>query len=141
MVNHWPNNLREMIENNNIVNNKVIHKKLTIKSTKFYQLCFIKNKIFCKHLKSTNSFTCFTTIFFKFTTNQIAEAKIYLLECTHFQKQYIRNSECLFHFNLNNSRNRIKSLDYNKLILLEQHFLSNSVKLHRCKVCHPRKNI
>ena len=58
---HWQNNLKEMIGSNNILNDKVIHKKPIIKSTKFCQTHNIKNNLCRKHLISNNSFTCFTT--------------------------------------------------------------------------------
>ena len=47
---------------------------------------------------------------------------IYLLECTHCSKQYIVKSEWPPNNRLNNYRYRIKSLDHNKLLPIEQHF-------------------
>ena len=58
---HWPNNFTEIIGSTNIQNNKVIHMKPTIKSSKFYQPCNIRNNLCCAHLKSIYSFTSFTT--------------------------------------------------------------------------------
>ena len=55
----WPYNLKDMMGSNNILNNKIIYRKLTLKSPKFCQLCNIKNNLFCKQFKSINLFSSF----------------------------------------------------------------------------------
>ena len=47
---------------------------------------------------------------------------IYLLECVRCNKQYVGKSEWPFNYRLNNYRSRIKSTQYDKLLLVEKHF-------------------
>ena len=46
-----------MIGSNNMLNNKVIYKKPSVKSAKFCSACNIKNNLCCKRLKWFTSFT------------------------------------------------------------------------------------
>ena len=114
-----------MIGSNNIRNNKVIHRKPTIKSTKLCQPHNMKNNLCCKHLKSTNSFTSFTTkktrkIYHE--SNCRSKNLIYLLEYTSCEKQNVEKSDRPFYFSLNKYQHRIKSMDQNNLILVKQNF-------------------
>ena len=52
-----PQNLKEIVGSNTIINNKVFRKKQQSKTVKFCRPCNTKNSLCCNHLQSTNSFT------------------------------------------------------------------------------------
>ena len=124
-----PQNLKEIVGSNTILNNKVFRKKPKSRTVKYCQPCNAKNNLCCNHLQSTNSFTSSVTkttykIFHE--SNCKSRNVIYLLECIRCKLQYVGKSEWPFNIRLNNYRHRIKSTDYNKLLPVEQHFRSTN---------------
>ena len=121
-----PKNLKEIIGSNNIINNKVIPKsRKKVHTIQSCQPCNTTNSLCCTHIKSTSSFNSFImqkvyTIYHK--TNCRSYNVIYLLECTYCNKKYIGKSEWPFNLRLKKYRHRIKSTDFDKLLLVEQHF-------------------
>ena len=78
-----PNSLRKMIKSTTIIN-EVIHKKPTIKSTKFCYASNIKSNQSSKHCKPSNPLALQVIKLFKFTTNQIAEVKMWFIHWTPY---------------------------------------------------------
>ena len=118
-------NLREIIGCNTINDNKVSRKKVKNKTAKYCSPCNTNRSLCCNHVIKTNSFTSVVTqktykIFHK--SNCRSMNVIYLLACVLCNKQYVGKSEWPFNYRLNNYRSRIKSTQYDKLLLVEKHF-------------------
>ena len=120
-----PENIKDIISSNTIINDKVYHSKSSPKIIKSCLPCNSKKCLCCNHLRPTNSFTSTTNnrTFNIYHNSDCKSSKvIYLLECTRCNIQYVGKSEWPLHIRVNNYRHRIRSTNPSNLIPIEEHF-------------------
>ena len=128
-------NLKEIIGNNKILNNKVIRKKKAEQKHFFWSPCYTRSdNLCCQQVEKTNVFKSYKTgqtyrIFHQLTCKK--QAIIYLLQCRTCFIQYVGKSGTNFNVRLYNHRKDSKKKD---AILACTHFQKSNHST-RCKIC------